>query len=303
VILAVAAVAAVIAAVLLAKTLLKSGGNSVSTQVPVITGQTLAQAQQSVATANQGLTGTARWTLSGSNCGAGKNDAATPANQIISQDPAASGFMAPQAISYCISLGVQAGQIPAAPALAGMTEDQLKALLKQQGFAVDGVVGVTVANATVKAGNIVDVLDANSQSSVAGKSVPISTVLTWNISGGPGTVPVPDVTNEAYTDAKAALEQQKFQVAEIQAYDPNIVQGNVISMNPPANSQQAPGTKITLTVSKGPQPDNTPPNCNPATDPNQCQGTQPSTTPSSQGNNPGGPGGPGGGSPTTKKGN
>jgi serine/threonine-protein kinase len=299
VILGVAAVAAVIAAVLLANTLLKSGGNSVTTQVPNIQGQTVAQAQQTIANANAGLTGKDRWTLSGSYCGSGVIDPNTDKDHINGQKPSADDFLTPQAISYCVSLGAQTGKIPQAAQLNSMTEDQLKTFLKSQGFNIDTVTGQTVASNTVKQGDIIDVIDFNANTSVAGKSVPTSTTLSWTISGGPANVAVPDVTGETVQNATKALTQANLVEAEQDTYSDTVPQGSVISTDPPANTQVAPGSKVTLIVSKGQQPTSPPSSgCDPS-DPS-CQ-TQPSDGSTSQNNGPGGLLGGPGSSPTTKK--
>ena len=301
VILGVAGIAAVIAAILLFNTLLKSGGNSVQTQVPNLQGKTVAEAQQLIASTNASLTTREKWSLSGSSCGAGVIDASTPKDQIRDQEPKADDFKTPQAISYCVSLGAKTGAIPPASSLNTMSEDALKAYLTGQGFSIDTVSGQTAPSATVNKGDIIDVIDFTTGQSVAGKTIPASTTLSWTISGGPANVTVSDVTNELEAQARQTLSGQGLVVAKKTAYSDTVPQGEVISTDPPANTQVAPNSKVTITVSLGQQPNNPPPGCDP-NDPT-CQ-TQPSDGPTSQGNGPGGnPGGPGGVSPTTKKGN
>jgi serine/threonine-protein kinase len=85
----------------------------------------------------------------------------------------------------------------------------------------------------------------------AGDSVVKGTSVRINVSRGAKPVPVPDVTGQPYANAKSALEGQGFQVTreEIQSDMP---QGVVVAENPPQGTAVPRGTKITLSVSKGP---------------------------------------------------
>jgi serine/threonine-protein kinase len=72
-----------------------------------------------------------------------------------------------------------------------------------------------------------------------------------NVSKGLKPVGVPDVTGQPYANAASALQGQGFVVSrvDIQSDSPK---GEVVSTDPPAGSQVPKGSKITLTVSKGP---------------------------------------------------
>src|SRR3954471_3580038 len=85
----------------------------------------------------------------------------------------------------------------------------------------------------------------------AGDLVIKGTVIHINVSRGAKPVPVPDVTGQPYANAKSALEGQGFQVSrvDIQSDQP---QGVVVAEDPPQGTQVSGGTKITLSVSKGP---------------------------------------------------
>jgi serine/threonine-protein kinase len=85
----------------------------------------------------------------------------------------------------------------------------------------------------------------------AGDSVVKGTNVRINVSRGAKPVPVPDVTGQPYANAKSALEGQGFQVAreDIQS---DFAQGTVVAENPPSGTDVPRGTKITLSVSKGP---------------------------------------------------
>ena len=85
----------------------------------------------------------------------------------------------------------------------------------------------------------------------AGDSVIKGTVVHINVSRGAKPVPIPDVTGQPYANAKSMLEGQGFQVGrtEIQS---DMAQGVVVAETPQAGTSVPRGTKITLSVSKGP---------------------------------------------------
>jgi len=89
------------------------------------------------------------------------------------------------------------------------------------------------------------------QQPAAGDKVTTDTVIHINISRGAKPVNVPDVTGQPYANAKSALEGQGFVVTrtDIQSDQPK---GVVVAENPPAGTQVGKGSKITLSVSKGP---------------------------------------------------
>ena len=72
-----------------------------------------------------------------------------------------------------------------------------------------------------------------------------------NVSSGPKPVGVPSVVGASYESAASVLQGQGFAVARVDM-DSNQPADTVIKQDPAANSFVAPGSKITLTVSKGP---------------------------------------------------
>jgi serine/threonine-protein kinase len=72
-----------------------------------------------------------------------------------------------------------------------------------------------------------------------------------NVSRGPKPVTVPDVTGQQFANAESALKGAGFGVAkvEIQSDQPN---GTVVSSDPTGGTSVPKGSKITLSVSKGP---------------------------------------------------
>jgi serine/threonine-protein kinase len=72
-----------------------------------------------------------------------------------------------------------------------------------------------------------------------------------NVSQGPKPVGVPPVVGSPFESAAGALQGAGFAVArrDVESNDPK---GIVVQMDPPANSLIAPGSTVTLFVSKGP---------------------------------------------------
>ncbi len=72
-----------------------------------------------------------------------------------------------------------------------------------------------------------------------------------NVSRGAKPVPVPDVTGQPYLNAKSALEGQGFTVSRVDIQSDQ-AQGVVVAEDPPPGTNISKGSKITLSVSKGP---------------------------------------------------
>ncbi|NTW39252.1 MAG: PASTA domain-containing protein [Cellulomonadaceae bacterium] len=146
------------------------------------------------------------------------------------------------------------------PNVVGMSEAEATAALSAVGFAVD----VQHANDPNVAEGLVS---STNPSGEAEKGSTVSIV----VSDGPGTATVPDVTGQSEAAARSALEQAGFSVTTAQASSPRVPDGDVITTDPGAGSQAAPGSTITITVSSGPgggQPTPTPtPSVEPTTSP------------------------------------
>ncbi len=76
-------------------------------------------------------------------------------------------------------------------------------------------------------------------------------VVHINVSRGAKPVPVPDVRGQPFANAKSALEGQGFTVDKV-AVQSDQAKGVVVAEDPPQGSPEPKGTKITLSVSKGP---------------------------------------------------
>jgi serine/threonine-protein kinase len=85
----------------------------------------------------------------------------------------------------------------------------------------------------------------------AGDSVIKGTVIHINVSRGLKPVPVPDVTGQPYLNAKSMLEGKGFQVSRTDVQS-DLPKGVVAAMTPSGGTDVPAGSKITLSVSKGP---------------------------------------------------
>jgi eukaryotic-like serine/threonine-protein kinase len=88
-----------------------------------------------------------------------------------------------------------------------------------------------------------------------GKPVSKNGTVTVQVSKGPERYPVPTVVGKSRDDAESAITDQHLAVGEVRsAYSDTAAVGVVISSDPPAGTQLAPGKAIDLVVSKGPAP-------------------------------------------------
>jgi serine/threonine-protein kinase len=77
-----------------------------------------------------------------------------------------------------------------------------------------------------------------------------SNVTIW-ISQGPAQILLPDVVGDLYGDAYSRLRSAGFNPVR-QYVDDSSARGTVIDESPPGDTQQDPGTTVTLSVSRGP---------------------------------------------------
>jgi beta-lactam-binding protein with PASTA domain len=89
------------------------------------------------------------------------------------------------------------------------------------------------------------------QSPEPGGQVPVGSKVTLEVSKGPKTVLVPDVTGLDEDQARSALEDAGFKVKvkETEVFDAT-QNGIVVDQNPPANGNAKPGSKVVITVGR-----------------------------------------------------
>jgi serine/threonine-protein kinase len=89
------------------------------------------------------------------------------------------------------------------------------------------------------------------QTPAPGEKVIAHTKVRLNVSQGPKLVGIPNVVDQPYPNAQSALEGAGFTVAK-QEESSDQPKGQVIAQDPQPGTNAPQGTKVTLTVSKGP---------------------------------------------------
>jgi serine/threonine-protein kinase len=132
------------------------------------------------------------------------------------------------------------------PSVVGMQESAAEHTLSGAGFRT--ILGSGVFSSHYGQGVIA------SQSVPAGSKARPHSAIVLQISKGPEIVAVPGVAGLSQEKATAALEKAGLQVDVKQQFDDHVPKGEVISQSPRPHDNIDSGTKVTLTVSKGPPP-------------------------------------------------
>jgi beta-lactam-binding protein with PASTA domain/predicted Ser/Thr protein kinase len=93
--------------------------------------------------------------------------------------------------------------------------------------------------------------DVVNQSPVPGSQAAVGSKVTLQVSRGPTTTPVSDVTGLDEETARATLESEGFKVTvqETEVFDPT-QDGTVVDQTPPGGTDAKPGTKVVITVGR-----------------------------------------------------
>jgi len=193
--------------------------------VPDVVGQKQADAQKDLTKA--GLT-VGRVTTA--------NSVTVPAGRIISQTPTAGTKVAlGSAVALVVSLG---GVVPN---VVGLTEGAAQTAITTAGLTVGAV--TTVISVTVAAGKVI------SQNPAAGTKVTAGSAVDLVVSLG---AKVPSVVGRTQADAQKALTTAGLTVGTVtMANSATVAAGKVISQNPVAGTNVAPGSAVALVVSLG----------------------------------------------------
>jgi serine/threonine-protein kinase len=116
--------------------------------------------------------------------------------------------------------------------------------------AVNTIVGAGLTEQTKNVANNAASGTVLSQTPTAGNKVPKGTQVILDVSSGPNTVAVPDVTGISQDQAANELGQAGFTV-NVVGEPSNLPQDQVISSNPAAGTQAPKGATVTLYVSSG----------------------------------------------------
>jgi len=178
-------------------------------------------------------------------------NAVIPPGEVLAQLPSAwASVEFGSAVDLVVALGPAAIVVPD---VTGSAQADAEAAILAAGLTVGTV---TTANSpTVPAGNVI------SQNPAAGTNVAPGSPVDLVVSLGPAPVAVPDVTGQPQAVAEAAIVAAGLTVGTVTtANSPTVPAGNVISQNPAAGTNVAPGSPVDLVVSLG-QVVNKPPDC------------------------------------------
>ena len=194
----------------------------------------LPEAEAMKALADAGLSAGLRTTAS---------DPTIVAGNIVSSNPVAATEVAPgSAISYVVSSGPA---LVAVPDILDLPEAEAMKALADAGLSAG--LRTTASDPTIVAGNIV------SSNPVAATEVAPGSAISYVVSSGPALVAVPDILDLPEAEAMKALADAGLSAGlRTTASDPTIVAGNIVSSNPVAATEVAPGSAISYVVSSGP---------------------------------------------------
>jgi eukaryotic-like serine/threonine-protein kinase len=143
-------------------------------------------------------------------------------------------------------LKVSSGTAPVSvPRVIGDTVDDAISALQQAGF----VIGTSIEKPddTRKEGTVLDQDPPPNTQAAKGSTV------TLTVSSGKAQVAVPDVSNQPQADAANTLGQAGLRTKTVSEPSATVAVGFVTRTDPPANSQVAKDTVVTLYVSSGPE--------------------------------------------------
>ncbi|NYF96806.1 Stk1 family PASTA domain-containing Ser/Thr kinase [Janibacter cremeus] len=76
----------------------------------------------------------------------------------------------------------------------------------------------------------------------------------WYVTAGPGgSVLVPDVAGQTRDEVATTLDGHDLELTEQSAFSEDVAKGNAITSNPPAETELAKGSEVTVVFSKGPE--------------------------------------------------
>jgi eukaryotic-like serine/threonine-protein kinase len=248
----------VLAAIIVAVILLHGGGGGGSANVPLVNGETYAQAATQIKAA--GLNPVENKQASSS----------VTAGLVISTNPD-NGNSVPKNSNVTVNVSTGPAKI-ALPNLTGSQASQAEQQLKDLGFT--NVTPVADAQSTAPSGQVDHMTPGPG-------NYPSDQQITLYVSGGGASVP--NVVNQTAAEAQAILEQDGFQVHINSTPAPSsqmVEPGTVYNQNPAANQVEPKGTLIQIFV----QPQNATPTSTPTdTTTPTTSPTSPTTTPTDGG--------------------
>ncbi|MTV25171.1 Stk1 family PASTA domain-containing Ser/Thr kinase [Nitriliruptoraceae bacterium ZYF776] len=168
------------------------------------------------------------------------------------------------AVDIVISTGAE---LTTVPDLRGLTEEEALAALREAGL-TQGT-REREFSSEVPEGRII------SQDPGSGGEVPVGSSVSYVVSSGEELVTVRPVVGRAEDEAISRLEEQGLEVQIQREFSDSVDEGFVIGQDPGAGAQVAPGSIVTIRVSRGPEPE---PDPDPEPPPPTDDGTEPPPT-------------------------
>ena len=169
---------------------------------------------------------------------------AADAEIVFDQDPKAGGEPVAKNSEVTIKVSLGAAQVEV-PDEVGKNVESARSALEAKNF------NVTVSNKpdTAPAGQVID------QTPSGGSKVAEGSTVTLTVSSGKQSFEVPDVVGKPEDDAVDTLRNADgaFKVATKRVSSNTVDSGDVISTDPPAGTNAAKGSTVTITVSSGPE--------------------------------------------------
>jgi serine/threonine-protein kinase len=167
------------------------------------------------------------------------SSATVPRGQISGQDPGGGAkIVKGSTVTLTVSTGLPRVQVPEVRGLS--VTDAVTALAK---------LGLNPQITRVFSGEQPDTVTG--QNPAPGDHIVTGSNVRINVSRGAKPVAVPDVTGQPFLNAESALRGQGFVVSRVDIQSDQ-AQGVVVAESPPAGTEISKGSKITLSVSKGP---------------------------------------------------
>lgn len=172
-----------------------------------------------------------------------KSDLTVPFGHVINTDPRAHAAVAAgDAITINVSSGPEQKVVPNC---TNLTVDDCGRALTDAGFA-DTKQSLT-ASSTVPEHLVIDTIPP------ANQSIPITTEIVIEVSSGPETRRVPDVSGQTADDATKNLKSAGFTLILTAVVDSALPAGQVAATDPPAGTSTSVNSAITVKVSRGNQ--------------------------------------------------
>jgi beta-lactam-binding protein with PASTA domain len=168
-----------------------------------------------------------------------------PVGEVVGQNPAAGTIVSG---ASAVDMSISKGPEPVAvPDLTGMTRSQAESALSYVGLVRGSI--YNVYSDTIPVGEVLG------QDPAPGTMLLPGGVVSLSLSRGPQPVAVPDLTGMTQEQVSAALVEAGLHWQQLTyVYHPTVPDGLVLSQTPAPGTLILPGSDVSVTMSKGPQP-------------------------------------------------